>query len=66
MINVMDDVWRANCIAAIGNDDDKILQVYPVGTIDCVEYVYETEAEMKTECLRILKQWKAELEKEGL
>lgn len=61
MILVQQDVWRADCIAAIGWDEDKVVQVYPLNCADCVEYEWDTHDETARAYKTILEAWKHEL-----
>lgn len=61
MILVQQDVWRADCIAAIGWDEDKFVQVYPLNCTDFVEYGWDTHDETARAYRAILEAWKHEL-----
>jgi allophanate hydrolase subunit 2 len=61
MILVQEDVWRADCIAAIGWDEDKVVQVYPLNSVDFVEYEWNTHYETARAYRSILEAWKREL-----
>lgn len=61
MIVVQKDVWRAECIAAIGWDVDRVVQVFPTNCADFVEFEYETRDEAVRAYNAILEAWKREL-----
>ncbi len=61
MIVIQGDVWRADCIAAIGWDEEACVQVHPLHCTDCVEYVYETLDETTRAYKAILQAWQHEL-----
>jgi hypothetical protein len=61
MILVKQDVWRADCIAAIGWDEDTVVQVFPLNCADHVEYVWDTRGETALAYKAILEAWKREL-----
>lgn len=65
MIVIQQDVWLADCIAAIGWDEDKVVQVYPLNCADGVEYEWDTHGETSRAYKAILTAWKSEMEAQG-
>ena len=63
MIVVQQDVWRAECIAAIGWDEDTEVQVYPLNCADYVAYEWDTHDETAQAYKAILDAWTRELNK---
>jgi len=61
MILVQQDVWRADCIAAIGWNEDKEVQVYPLNCADYVKYEWDNHDETARAYKTILEAWKHEL-----
>ena len=62
MIIIQEDVWRAECIAGLGIDDENnVIQLYPLNTIDCLEYEYESLEETVAEYKKIVTSWEREL-----
>lgn len=64
MIVILGDVWRADCIACIGIDDEDDgdqLHVLPVGCEDTVDYEYESREELVSDFKVIVQKWEAEL-----
>lgn len=61
MIRVQDDVWRADCIAAIGWDGDMVVQIIPVNCASSVDYEWDSYEEAATAYKKILEAWTHEL-----
>jgi len=63
MILIQQDLWRADCIAAIGWDEEKEIQVFPVNCSNYVSYEYDTHEGAAAEYKTVLTEWKFELGK---
>jgi hypothetical protein len=61
MIVIQQDVWRADCIAGIGWDEEATVQVYPLHCAEAVEYYWNTEAEAARAYKAILEAWQKAL-----
>ena len=63
MIVIQNDVWRAECIAAMGRDPSRnTVTVLPINTAKTIDYYWETEPEAANAYINILTAWKRELE----
>ena len=62
MIIVQQDVWRADCIAAIGWDEENEVQIYPVNCSDYVGYEWDKTEETAIAYKRILADWTSEIQ----
>lgn len=61
MIRIQQDVWRSECIAAIGWDEDCEVQVFPVNCAEYTVYLWDTHEEAAAARLLILNDWKRDL-----
>lgn len=63
MIVIKEDVWRADCVAAIGTDEHLQLQIFPVGGGEraMATYTFETRALLVKAYKAAVKQWRSEL-----
>ena len=61
MIVIGQDVWRAECIAAIGWDEEMEVQIYPLNCADYVGYEWDTTEEATRAYRAILEAWMREL-----
>jgi hypothetical protein len=61
MIVINQDMWRADCIAAIGWDEDRTIQVFPLNCSDYVSYSFDTHEEAEAAYKAILTEWKRDL-----
>lgn len=60
MIQIQDDMWRADCIASVGHDFDE-LWIYPTGCSSRVSYTYRHSEEARAEHRRIVRLWAEDL-----
>ena len=61
MILIQKDVWRAECIAALGTDEALCVQVYPLNCSDPVEYEWDNAAQAAQAYREILQAWRSAL-----
>ena len=61
MVHVMEDVFRADCIAGFGVEDDYRLQLFLVGVPEPETYTYDTVEEMEQAREAAIKEWEQEL-----
>jgi hypothetical protein len=67
MIAIQDDVWRAECIAGFGLAEDAEnenweIQLFPINTVDSVDYTYDNYDVMIKEYKKVIAAWKREIE----
>jgi len=62
VIVIQTDVWRAECIAAIGiNEESGELQVFPLNSADYVGYDYDDSDTARIAHKAAIKAWVSEL-----
>ncbi len=51
------DAWRAECIAAVGWDEDREVQIYPLNSTEYVPYEYDSREEAEKAYDRLVREW---------
>lgn len=62
MVHIKNDVWRSEAIAAIGRDNHRSVQIFPLHCEEFVSYLFDNKEEAERVYKAILADWQRDLE----